>query len=130
PNWMISWVRGPRTASRLGLPAACGLGDPAMLLPCAGAWAGVRGKSIGFMPHFESMARGAWDRAAAAAGIALIDPRDDPAMVIAAIRRCNLLLSEALHGAIVADALRVPWIAVRPLAHIHRAKWHDWADAL
>jgi succinoglycan biosynthesis protein ExoV len=30
----------------------------------------------------------------------------------------------------VADALRVPWIALRPLAPVHRAKWHDWAATL
>ena len=30
----------------------------------------------------------------------------------------------------MADALRVPWIALRPLAAVHRAKWHDWAATL
>ena len=34
-SWFIHWVRGPRTARRLGLPEARGLGDPAMLLPQA-----------------------------------------------------------------------------------------------
>jgi hypothetical protein len=24
----------------------------------------------------------------------------------------------------------VPWIALRPLVPVHRAKWHDWADTL
>jgi succinoglycan biosynthesis protein ExoV len=49
---------------------------------------------------------------------------------VQAIGRCKLLLSEALHGAIVADALRVPWVAIRPLASVHRAKWWDWADTM
>jgi succinoglycan biosynthesis protein ExoV len=129
-RWLIHWVRGPRTALRLGLPASRGLGDPAMLLPLAGWHGTCAGTAIGFMPHFESLAHGAWGDAATAAGIELIDPRGNPAGIIAAIGRCRLLLSEAMHGAIVADALRVPWVALRPLAPVHRAKWGDWADAL
>jgi succinoglycan biosynthesis protein ExoV len=123
-------VRGPRTALLLGLPASRGLGDPAMLLPLAGWHKADAGTAVGIMPHFQSLAHGAWGDAAAAAGIELIDPRSDPASVIAAIGRCQLLLSEAMHGAIVADALRVPWVALRPLAPVHHAKWQDWADAL
>jgi succinoglycan biosynthesis protein ExoV len=129
-SWVIHWVRGPRPAGLLGLPADCGLGDPAMLLAHAGWPRSSGGAHVGFMPHFESAARGAWVAAAAVAGIELIDPRDDPVANIAAIGRCRVLISEAMHGVIVADALRVPWIAVLPLAHAHRAKWHDWADTL
>lgn len=64
------------------------------------------------------------------AGITLIDPRDPPLQLLDAIRRCTVLLSEALHGVIVADAFRVPWIAVRPLAAEHRPKWTDWSDTV
>jgi succinoglycan biosynthesis protein ExoV len=129
-SWMIHWVRGPRTARGLGLPGALGLGDPASLLPLAGFMPARDGRGIGFMPHFESAIRGAWPEACAAAGVFPIDPRGDPLAIVAAIGRCRVLISEALHGIIVADALRVPWIAMRPLAAIHRAKWIDWAESL
>lgn len=89
-----------------------------------------RAQLVGFMPHFESLDRGAWMEAAGLAGLSLIDPRDDPAKVLTAIGNCRLVLSEAMHGAIVADAMRVPWIALRPLMQAHRAKWQDWAGAL
>ncbi|MEJ0020833.1 MAG: polysaccharide pyruvyl transferase family protein [Acetobacteraceae bacterium] len=134
-RWTIHWVRGPCTARRLGLPEACGLGDPAMLLPLPRPEglplpSGEGGRAVGLMPHFESLHLGAWREAAAAAGMTLLDPRGDPAAILAAITGCRLLLTEAMHGAIVADALRVPWIALRPLAAVHRPKWQDWAAAL
>ncbi len=129
-TWDISWVRGPRTARLLGLPATLGLGDPASLLPLAAPLPPRRRCGIGFMPHFESAGGGLWEQAAAAAGITLIDPRGDPRSIMTAIAGCETLLSEALHGVIVADALSVPWVAMEPLAPIHRPKWGDWADTL
>ena len=129
-TWIIHWVRGKRTARLLGLPPALGIGDPASLVPLAGLTPACEGRDIGFMPHFESVIRGAWQEVAARAGVTLIDPRHDPLTVIAAIGKCRMVMSEALHGIIVADALRVPWIAIRPLAPIHRPKWFDWAETL
>ncbi len=128
-RWVIHWVRGPRTARAVGVPEELGLGDPAALL-CHTGWSASRGRHIGFMPHFESAARGAWREVAAIAGLRLIDPRDEPAAVIAAIGECRTLLSEALHGVIVADTLRVPWVAMAPLVQVHHAKWDDWADTV
>jgi succinoglycan biosynthesis protein ExoV len=137
-RWTIHWVRGPRTARQLGVPSAFGIGDPASLIDRAllpallgsGLPEGCAGGDVGFMPHFETAARGAWQRAAALAGVTFIDPRDDTRDVLAAVAGCRLLLSEALHGVIVADALRVPWVAVSPFAPIHMAKWRDWSEAM
>jgi succinoglycan biosynthesis protein ExoV len=129
-SWIIHWVRGERTARLLGLPTGLGIGDPASLLPLTGLTPEHEDRDIGFIPHFESAARGAWQEVAAKAGVTLIDPREDPLTVIAAIGKCRVVMSEALHGVIVADALRVPWIAIRPLAPIHRPKWFDWAETL
>ncbi len=130
PSWVIHWVRGPHTARFLGLDPQLGLGDPAALVPQA---LGVRrgpGLDIGFIPHFESAARGAWGQAADLAGLRMIDPRDPPERILAAMVSCRLIISEALHGIIVADALRIPWIPIRPLVRIHRWKWSDWSASL
>jgi succinoglycan biosynthesis protein ExoV len=132
-TWIVHWVRGRRTAQLLGLPMSLGLGDPGSLVPLAGLLpenAGHGNNHIGFMPHFESAIRGAWEEVAAATGTTLIDPRGDPGAIIAAIAGCRMVISEALHGVIVADALRIPWIAIEPLAPIHRPKWADWAGTL
>jgi succinoglycan biosynthesis protein ExoV len=139
PSWTIHWVRGPRTARQLALPPACGIGDPASLIDrtlaaamLGAAWQGrpETPSEIGFMPHFETAERGVWARVAQEAGMTLIDPRADPRAVLAAIARCRVLVSEALHGVIVADALRVPWVAAAPFVPIHAAKWDDWGSAM
>jgi succinoglycan biosynthesis protein ExoV len=130
-SWVIHWVRGPLTAAAIGVPPHLALGDPAMLLPLVMSESSEQPAiPVGFMPHFESLSRGPWEQAAILAGITLIDPRDPPALVAASVGRCRLLLSESLHGAVVADALRVPWIPLRPLMGMHRSKWRDWAETL
>lgn len=73
---------------------------------------------------------GDWQDATARAGLHYIDPCGDVERVITDILASDLVVTEAMHGAIVADALRVPWIPVRPLQAPHRGKWLDWATAL
>ena len=129
-TWSIGWVRGPWTARTLAVEQRLGLGDPASLLPLINLARDGAGRAVGFMPHFESAQRGHWIEATQAAGVVLIDPRGDPLRVVEAILNCRVLLSEALHGVIVADAFRVPWVALEPLVAIHRFKWLDWAQSM
>ena len=55
--------------------------------------------------------RGNWRKACDRAGITFLDSTADPLETIAKIRGSRLVISEAMHGAIVADALRTPWVA-------------------
>ena len=75
-----SVVRAPRAL--LGLPEALA---SAIRLCCSLFPTVGHDSTVGFMPHFESLACGAWTEAAKAAGMVLIDPTDDPAAIIAAI---------------------------------------------
>ncbi|MCK7493605.1 MAG: polysaccharide pyruvyl transferase family protein [Comamonadaceae bacterium] len=50
--------------------------------------------------------------------------------MIEAIRSCDLLLTETMHGAIVADLYRVPWVAVTCTDIVHSLKWRDWLSSL
>ena len=58
-------------------------------------------------------------------GIHFIDPNWPMERVIEDINKSERLLTEALHGSITADALRVPWY---PLSRrgILDTKWQDW----
>jgi len=130
PDWEVFFVRGPRTARALGLPDSLGLGDAAILLRALHGQLRRQPGAIGFMPHWESLPRGNWRKACSLAGIRLIDPTAPVASVLEEILGCDVLIAEAMHGAIVADTLRVPWVPVLPLNHAHRDKWFDWAEAL
>ena len=46
------------------------------------------------------------------------------------IKASGLLLAEAMHGAVVADAFGTPWVPLRPLMPDHLFKWFDWTRSL
>lgn len=128
-SWDVVCVRGPLTAKRLGLHADIVAGDAALLIAdhrppshCTGP--------VSFMPHFESIRRGNWQKVCKAAGINFIDPRWPVEKILDFIQDSSLIVSEAMHGIIVADALRVPWIALKSIDCRHHFKWNDWSAAL
>ena len=130
-NWDIYFVRGPRTAKMLNISKDLGLGDSATLLrTVVKPWPRPSLQVVSFMPHWESMRRGNWAEVCQLANINLIDPRLPVETILHEFKRSKMVIAEAMHGAIIADALRIPWIPVLPLNHKHRGKWLDWADSL
>ena len=129
-TWDIRFVRGPVTAERFGLPPEQVICDSAVLLRAMKLPPPEQRVGIAFMPHVESLERGLWREACALAGIRLIDATAPVERVLAQLKGATLLVTEAMHGAIVADALRTPWIAVRPIVRTHHLKWQDWSRAL
>ncbi|MEZ5778652.1 MAG: polysaccharide pyruvyl transferase family protein [Paracoccaceae bacterium] len=129
-SWDFRFVRGPQTAEALGIEPDLAIADSAVLLRATPLPPPASGIDIGFIPHFESLERGHWPEVCRLAGVRLIDPTKPTDEVIAEIRGARLLITEAMHGAIVADALRTPWIAVRTMHSLHRYKWFDWARSL
>lgn len=129
-TWNPVFVRGPRTAAALGLPESLAICDGAILLKYLQQ--PPRGESgrVAFIPHFHSLARGRWAEVCRLAGLDFIDPTDDVETVLGQIRNARFVITEAMHGAIVADTLRTPWIAMQPLHPENRMKWQDWADSV
>jgi hypothetical protein len=129
-TWDIRFVRGPNTARTLGIDPGLSICDSAILLRAMDLPAPDERVGVAFMPHYESLERGNWAEACRLAGITLIDATDPVETVLSQIAGARLLITEAMHGAIVADALRTPWIGARPIYGGHHKKWLDWAGAL
>jgi succinoglycan biosynthesis protein ExoV len=124
-------VRGPLTAERLGLDASLAATDAAALLVDLDLDLDDAPRTrVGVMPHHRTMDGIPWADVCAAAGVTLLDPRDDPVTTIARLRACDLVLAEAMHGAIVADLYGVPWVPIKLSYLILDFKWNDWCASL
>ncbi|PZO56273.1 MAG: succinoglycan biosynthesis ketolase [Phormidesmis priestleyi] len=136
PAWHISCLRGPLSAKRLGLPSDLAITDGGLLVaklfkPSPKTFHQEISVSS-FMPHIHSAtaAAASWQRICQQANIRYIDPRWPIEEVLQAIGSSELLLAEAMHGAIAADALRVPWIPVVTSPRIYAFKWQDWCASM
>lgn len=129
-TWDIRFVRGPRTAEKIGVAPHLSICDSAVLLRAMDLPAPAENVGVAFMPHYESLERGMWAETCRLAGMTLIDATQPVETVLAQIQGARLLITEAMHGAIVADALRTPWIGAKPIYAGHHMKWLDWSGAL
>lgn len=135
-DWTIAWVRGPLTCEALSLPREYAHTDPAMLV--ARVWNSNVGRtgSVGFMPHYHTMKLIDCQQLARRAGVTLIDPSQTTEQAMTAIASVDRILTEAMHGAIVADALNVPWKRIkltswrRESAKVSDFKWSDWTESI
>jgi succinoglycan biosynthesis protein ExoV len=127
-RWNILGVRGPLTAELIGKPELA-MTDSAVLLasltPTGNAGPGR--DSILLMPHHHSIARGHWSHVAREAGMTFVDPRWPVDEVMGHFSRAKLVITEAMHGAIVADTLRIPWLPIVIAPDALPFKWTDWA---
>ena len=129
-SFRVYFVRGPMTAEVLGLSKAAAVTDPAILVRDVVPAPARKLYKVSYMPHHWSQELGNWRVACEEAGVHYIDPGRPVPEVLADLAASELLITEAMHGAIVADALRVPWLAVRSYRHILSFKWMDWCSSL
>jgi succinoglycan biosynthesis protein ExoV len=132
-HWQIYCVRGPLTAKLLRLPDKLAMADGAILL--RQIWfpdSSIKTTKFGFMPHIHhAISSGEiWRSNCEILGFRYVDPRWPMEAVLKAISETEVLITEAMHGAIAADALRVPWIPVITSPRILQFKWRDWCASM
>lgn len=133
-DWKIGFVRGLLSSEALGIDPALAICDPALLVAKFVQPDSDRDKGrIGFIPHYHTAMAFDCREIAERSGTTLIEPSDDVESVLAAINSCDRVVCEAMHGAIVADALSVPWKRINILSwrkeqqDVASFKWADWA---
>lgn len=130
-DWDVRCVRGPLTAEVLGLDPDRVAIDPAVMVSDMPEFRNLpKIYEALFVPHWQSAIHGVWSAVARAAQISYVSPCGEAKSVIRAIAQSKLVIAESMHAAIVADALRVPWIAVKTRHETHSFKWRDWAASL
>lgn len=125
-------VRGPLTARLCGLDSDVALTDGAVLTPLVPGFpqTATGGGGTVVIPHYESIECGGWEAACEQAGLRLVDPRRSPREVIGEIAGADRVITESLHGAILADTYGVPWQAIATTGNFSTAKWVDWTASV
>lgn len=119
-------VRGPLTAKRLNIDPSLAITDGAILLSAMDLPLVRSQEVISFMPHAGSELFYDHQKMADELGWQLISPSEEPMQVLKKMMRSKFIITEAMHGAIVADTLRIPWIPYTGFSTINHFKWTDW----
>ena len=128
PQPTLVAVRGERSLAAFAPRGDVFLGDPVVLVDAWVARGEIRHR-FGLVPHVRSVPR--W-RQLNTRGLHLIDPGLPPWQVIDEIAACETVLSQSLHGLIVADALGVPNVWIAPSSDMvgDRFKFDDYFSTL
>lgn len=127
-SWDFACVRGPKTAEAMGLPSSNAVCDGAILLsdyfePVEES----KRSGIVFIPHIRTH----WWAGEALRPICdnlkwnYLTPDLPAEEFIDGVKNARLVITEAMHGAILADTMRVPWVPVAMHQH-NEFKWEDW----
>ena len=131
PKWIgsakIGWVRGPLTAEAIGYSRAYGIGDPAILFKgLENLNHNLKAEQLLVIPHWRTYADFDFAILEKLSNIKFVDPRSNIDKILFEISNSKYILSESLHGAIMADAIGVPWAPIAMSYRFNDYKWMDW----
>lgn len=139
-GWDIRFLRGPLSASCLSVSNGY-ITDAAYCLPLVKEFKDISFSSkkkyrASLIPYFSYASLLPWQQICNFVGIHYIDPAANPKLVLQDVLNSEHIIAGAMHGAIVADICRVPWVRLRmdqfpteaPLTT--EFKWADWMLSL
>ncbi|MDK8464278.1 polysaccharide pyruvyl transferase family protein [Marinobacter sp. SS13-12] len=130
-TWDIACVRGPGSARALGIGLDKAIADGAVLLSEMYSKPAKKCTRAVFIPHVNSHLSTGRLLAAIADKLDMdyLTPSCNADEFIRTVASAPFVVTEAMHGAILADTMRVPWIPVS-LHEFHEFKWRDWMDSV
>jgi succinoglycan biosynthesis protein ExoV len=129
-RWTVFAVRGPITAAKLNLDPALAITDSAVLVRNFFLRPVEKRFRCSFFAYHETAEAIDWRFVCRMIGVHYIDPSEKVKSIINQIKQSEQIICEGMHGAIVADALRVPWVSVKISRTINELKWQDWCSSL
>lgn len=132
-SWKIYSVRGPLSASALELDTDLGIADSSILVNRLYPFRQAnKTHKVSLIPFVWEMQQtpDLFQDVCQQLGFFCIDPRWEVEKTLEAISSSELVITAAMHGAIVSDALRVPWIPFKSNAGIPDFKWTDFCQSM
>lgn len=140
-SWNISFLRGPLSSLSLSLNKIDYITDAAYYLALTNEYSSLlntpKKYKIGVIPYYKSLEKINWEKLCEINGWKLINVASkDVENFLQEVSECELILAEAMHGAIIADILRIPWKRMKFFAHefekesVSEFKWKDWLFSL
>jgi len=127
----VLFVRGPLTCDFMGLKRSLAITDGAYVLTekFRAAAAPAQEFDFGLIPHHWSLENfpESWENKH---GMHVISPHLPFAEFVQEVSRCRKVVSECLHGAMAADMLDIPFLALQTSPAFHSFKWLDWTASL
>ena len=136
-TWDVQFLRGPLSAGALGKKHEY-ISDGAYALRLIKEFENLQNTpkkyKVSVIPYFHSVEYFNWEEICDQLGFHYISPLAELGIdhVLHEIAASEYIISEAMHGAIIADALRVPWsrfILSTPYTEgqmVSEFKWMDW----
>ena len=133
-DMMVVAVRGPITATLMGLGSEIPMGDPGLFAVDLLDSPPEKNDVVGIVPHHElTEDPRLQDLLERESALRLIDVRTKDAIaVVQQIASCKFIVSSSLHGLIVADSLGIPneWLDPAGNHQCPELKFHDYAASV